>query len=50
MCVFTLFFFGNQAEPVIQNALKSTIKYYASPEDQTQTVSLSWDAIMSQVK
>ncbi|KAI4473381.1 hypothetical protein M0802_016149, partial [Mischocyttarus mexicanus] len=36
------------AEKGTQSFLKSTIKYYAANADQTETVTVAWDGIMSQ--
>lgn len=38
-----------QAEQSTRNFLKSTIKYYANNIDKTETITVTWDGIMTQV-
>lgn len=50
-CVVVGLGFGlkGDAERGTQSFLKSTIKYYAHSADQTETVTVAWDGIMSQL-
>ncbi|XP_015606314.1 tetraspanin-18 isoform X1 [Cephus cinctus] len=50
-CIVVGLAFGlkGDAEKETQNFLKSTIKHYAASEDRTETVTLAWDGIMTQL-
>nr|XP_012143279.1 PREDICTED: tetraspanin-1 isoform X1 [Megachile rotundata]XP_012143280.1 PREDICTED: tetraspanin-1 isoform X1 [Megachile rotundata] len=50
-CVVVGLAFGlkGDTEKTTQNFLKSTIKYYASNADNTETVTVAWDGIMTQL-
>ncbi|XP_033322373.1 tetraspanin 66E isoform X2 [Megalopta genalis] len=50
-CVAVGLAFGYREQPEkgMQNFLKSTLKYYASNIDKTETVTVAWDGLMTQL-